>query len=232
MPKMSDIADRMYYWCAVADLGYDQGNRWDIRDGGETDCSALVLECTWEVGYMPDKPTWGNTDTMWSQLEPLGFKRVVASKSNPPKGVIRLRNGHTAVSMGDGTVAQASIDENGKITGGQGGDQTGRETNISKDPNNWIWDIYAPDAPSNSNATQDTTGGIKVYGFPTVSRGSTGDAVKVMQAVFNVRFGYSLAVDGSCGPVSSAAIVDVQTRLGLDPDGYCGPKTWQAILTA
>lgn len=88
------------------------------------------------------------------------------------------------------------------------------------------------DAPSDPATPTQPTGGIRVYGFPTVSRGSTGNAVKMMQAAFNVRFGYSLAVDGSCGPASSAAIVDVQTRLGLDPDGYCGPLTWQAILTA
>lgn len=236
--SMSLLADRMYYWCVVANLGYDQIQRWDIWDGGETDCSALVLFCVWEAGYMTSKPTWGNTDTLWSQLEPLGFTRKRATKANTPRGTILLRTGHVAVSMGNGMVAQASIDERGKISGGQAGDQTGLETKVSADPHNWEWFIYPPDYASGASSASPSTStstpskGVKVYSFPVVKSGSKGAAVYMMQSVFNIRFSYSLALDGSCGPASTAALKAVQGHLGLTQDGSCGPLTWQAILAA
>lgn len=230
----SDIADRMRYWCLDGNLGYDQGNRWDIRVGGECDCSSLYLFCLWEAGYLKEKPTWGNTDSLRSQLEPLGFRFVSANNSKTaPAGVGLLRNGHVAVSMGDGTVAQASIDERGKISGGQAGDQTGLETKVSKDPRNWLWWIYPPDAPiSSGSSTSASTGGKKVFYFGQVCKGKTGTAVLMFQCVANVRFGYNLALDGSCGPATDKAIREIQAKLGLEQDGSCGPATWTAILAA
>lgn len=230
--SMQDIAARMRYWCTEANLGYDQYNRWDIRDGGETDCSALYLFVLWEGGYLKSKPTWGNTDTLRQQLEPLGFKFVSANNSaTAPAGVGLLRNGHVAVSMGDGTVAQASIDERGKISGGQAGDQTGLETKISKDPRNWLWWIYPPDAPIESKPTSKPTGGVKVYGFPTVSKGKIGTAVKMFQSAYNLRTGSNLAIDGLAGPATDAAICEWQRTHGLKEDGYCGPNTWTSLLS-
>lgn len=227
----SDIANRMYYWCAKADLGYDQDNRWDIRDGGETDCSALYLYCLWEVGYLPERPTWGNTDSLRSQLEPLGFKFLVADNSKTaPSGVGLLRNRHIAVSMGNGNVAQASIDERGKTSGGQTGDQTGLETKVSKDPKNWLWWIYPPDA-STSSSMNTSTGGEKVYYFGHVQRGTTGTSVKMLQSALNIRVNSGLAIDGSCGPATTQAITNWQSSHGLTVDGSCGPATWTSVLS-
>ncbi len=228
-----DIANRMRYWCTVANLGYDQSNRWDIRDGGEADCSSLYLYVLWECGYFPEKPTWGNTDSLRSQLEPLGFRFVSANNSKTaPAGVGLLRNGHVAVSMGDGTVAQASIDERGKISGGQAGDQTGLETKVSKDPRNWLWWIYPPDSPVNSSQPSTPSKGEKVYYFGHVQKGKTGTAVKMLQSALNIRANAGLAIDGSCGPATVKAIKSWQSSHGLTVDGSCGPATWTSILAA
>lgn len=228
----NDIADRMYYWCEEADLGYDQSNRWDIRDSGETDCSALYLYCLWEVGYLPAKPSWGNTDSLRSQLEPFGFNFLVADNSKTaPRGVGLLRKGHVSVAMGDGTVAQASIDEHGKISGGQSGDQTGFETNVSRDPKNWLWWIYPPDAPMTSDSCSDVVpGGEKVYYFGHVKSGSTGTVVKMLQSALNIRANAGLAIDGSCGPATVRAIKNWQREHELAVDGSCGPATWTSLL--
>lgn len=231
----SDIGDRMYYWCVIVSLGYCWDHRWDIRDGGEADCSSLLLYVLWECGYLPEKPTWGNTDTLRSQLEPFGFKFVAADNTKTaPRGVALLRKGHVAVSMGDGTVAQASINELGTVRGGQPGDQTGLETKVSKDPKNWLWWIYPPDMPAYSKPVQTTPNekGKKVFYFGQVCKGKTGTAVLMFQCVANVRFGYSLTLDGSCGPATDKAIREIQAKLGLEQDGSCGPATWTAILAA
>ncbi|HAQ1358672.1 TPA: hypothetical protein IX176_000598 [Enterococcus faecium] len=41
--SIKKFIERMNYWCQTVSLGYDQSNRQDFRDGGETDCSALVI---------------------------------------------------------------------------------------------------------------------------------------------------------------------------------------------
>ena len=41
--RIQKFCDLMYTACAVWSLGYDQYNREDIRDGGECDCSSLVI---------------------------------------------------------------------------------------------------------------------------------------------------------------------------------------------
>lgn len=75
-----------------------------------------------------------------------------------------------------------------------------------------------------------STGGGKVYYFGQVCRGKTGTAVRMFQCVANIRFGYSLAIDGSCGSATEKAIREIQAKLGLEQDGSCGPATWTAIL--
>ena len=49
--SVQKLIDRMIYWCQTVSLGYDQSNRLDFRDGGETDCSALVLHALREAGF-------------------------------------------------------------------------------------------------------------------------------------------------------------------------------------
>lgn len=145
MSKKQTFIDRMLYWCNVANLGYDQANRWDIRDGGECDCSSLVYWCLWEAGY-GTKPANPYSQTLYTgtldrDLQAMGFTKV-PNDGNPQPGDVLLNDmNHVAVCTGQGQVSQASIDENGRATGGQSGDQTGRETN-TRGLYNYPWNAY------------------------------------------------------------------------------------------
>lgn len=75
----------------------------------------------------------------------------------------------------------------------------------------------------------------------TVRRGGTGDAVRGVQEEFQFRNlsgdpSKSLAVDGSFGPLTEAAVRGFQQALHTDiptvaVDGIVGPVTWQALVS-
>lgn len=130
--RLQKFIDLMDYYCRVASVGYDQSNRWDVRNGGETDCSALVITCLKQAGFDTGYATYtGNLainlcNHGWVKLDP----DIVIAR---PGDILLNHTDHVAaVIKGYGwnaTIAQASIDENGNISGGLAGDQTGFETN-------------------------------------------------------------------------------------------------------
>lgn len=131
--SISKLCERMRYWCEEADLGYDQGNRWDIRVGGESNCSSLVVFALREAGF--DTGNASYTGDLSENLTARGWKRLPADISTCRPGDILLNDVcHVCVVISgygwDAKVAQASIDENGRARGGQSGDQTGNETNV------------------------------------------------------------------------------------------------------
>ena len=64
---------------------------------------------------------------------------------------------------------------------------------------------------------------------PTLRVGSTSrTAVKALQAGL-VAAGYEIAIDGSFGAGTKAAVLDLQTNASLDVDGVVGPATWAAL---
>ncbi|KAA8832621.1 peptidoglycan amidohydrolase family protein [Bifidobacterium tissieri] len=139
MPSLDKLCDRMRYWCLSANLGYDQSNRWDIRPGGECDCSSLVIFALREAGF--DTGSASYTGNMSQQLTARGWKRL-PNNGRPAKGDILLNDvHHVAVYLGNGVLAQASIDERGRGSGGRAGDQTDHETNV-RSYYNYPWNAY------------------------------------------------------------------------------------------
>lgn len=63
---------------------------------------------------------------------------------------------------------------------------------------------------------------------PTISWGSSGDAVKLLQKKLNAR-GHHLVEDGIFGPMTNAAVMAFQRSHGLVVDGIVGPRTWAAL---
>ena len=62
----------------------------------------------------------------------------------------------------------------------------------------------------------------------TLKYGSKGDEVSSLQQMLN-NYGYGLAVDGSYGPLTQAAVRDYQAKNGLSVDGIVGVNTWGAL---
>ncbi|GAA6123810.1 hypothetical protein BPY_19180 [Bifidobacterium psychraerophilum] len=132
------LVKRMVYWCRDVSLGYSQSDRWDIRPGGNADCSSLVIHCLREAGF--DTGSASYTGNMSAQLTARGWRRIPAD-GKPRAGDILLNDvHHVAIYIGNGQLAQASISEHGTAYG-SGGDQTGQETNI-RNYYNYPWNCY------------------------------------------------------------------------------------------
>lgn len=151
--SIEKLCDSMETACVKWSLGYDQGNRWDVRDGGECDCSSLTIWALKQAGFDVGSATY--TGNISANLTARGWKRI-ANDGNPKRGDILLNDrSHVAVYLGNGKLAQASIDEHGNIVGGKAGDQTGRETNVSN-YYNFPWDCYLRYAGAGSGSTTST----------------------------------------------------------------------------
>lgn len=90
----------------------------------------------------------------------------------------------------------------------------------------------------NSGGTRTSDPANPAFTIPAVSlvEGDTGACVEFLQEAldtrgwgFNGGNGYGLAVDGSFGPLTHAAVVSFQKGMGLDPDGEVGPLTWTQL---
>ncbi|GAB3427143.1 peptidoglycan-binding domain-containing protein [Flindersiella endophytica] len=65
---------------------------------------------------------------------------------------------------------------------------------------------------------------------PTISRGSTGAAVRQAQCYLNWSMtGDNLAIDGDFGPLTYNATVRFQRCAGIGVDGIIGPQTWSSL---
>ena len=116
--------------------GYDQTNRWGTPD---YDCSSLVISAYEQAGIKVKEAGATYTGNMKSAFLKCGFK--VVGLDNLQRGDVLLNEvHHTALFLGNGKMVQASITENGVVTGGQPGDQTGREIWVAP-YKNYPWDF-------------------------------------------------------------------------------------------
>ena len=118
--------------------GYDQSSRW----GPDYDCSSLVISAYKNAG-VPLTCTY--TGNMRSNMLDNGFVipvnvNLATGAGLQPGDVLLNVQSHTALYIGDGQIVQASINEEGKTTGGQTGDQTGREIQV-RSYYNFPWDF-------------------------------------------------------------------------------------------
>lgn len=109
--------------------GYDQTRRW----GPDYDCSSLMISA-WQQAGVPVKDAGATyTGNMLQAFLRCGFEDVtaevnIATGAGLQRGDVLLNvRHHTAMSIGSGQIVHASINENGRATGGKTGDQTGRE---------------------------------------------------------------------------------------------------------
>ena len=122
---MANIYKAVQFMLDTADdntHGYDQKH----RNGPDYDCSSLVGTALNVAGFNVSPFSW--TGNLEKQLIACGFVKC----SKPWRaGDIHLKTGkHVCMSISANDIAQASINEKGKTTGGITGDQTGKEIGI------------------------------------------------------------------------------------------------------
>ena len=202
MASISAFCEWMRKACEDWSVGYDQSNRQAVYDGGETDCSALVIWALNKAGF--DTGSASYTGDMSSNLTKRGWRRIAFTDlSQVRAGDILLNDTyHTAaVISGSGytaKLAQASIDERGRATGGQAGDQTGNETNIRT--------VY-----------------IYSRGWDCILR-YEGDGASSDETPSDGK----LDVDGSIGPQT---VAEWQRQCGTTVDGVVSGQLWDCMTS-
>ena len=201
--------------------GYDQINRW----GTDYDCSSLVITAAKTAGYDVGGATY--TGNMTSNFLKAGFTKITDIASRKRGDVLLNVKHHTALYLGDNKIVQASINEKGGISGGQKGDQTGREI-LVRDyyTPSYGWDcILRPPLEDTATASQPVTASQTASsGSALIRKGSKGEAVKQLQNRL-IALGYSCGsygADGDFGTATEKAVKQFQQDHGLEVDGIVG----------
>lgn len=222
--------------------GYDQAH----RQGPDYDCSSLLINAYKQAG-VPLTCTY--TGNMRSDMLRHGFTDVAGSVNMTtgaglqPGDVLLNERNHTAMYIGDGKLVQASINERGTTTGGQTGDQTGREI-CERSYYNYPWDCVlryvgtgsnaaaAEDKPTQGDVSSPDTGVKYSVQLPLLKYGSTGGYVRTAQRLL-ISAGFACGPDGADGEYGAntvAAVTKFQQLHGLEDDGEAGGMTWAALL--
>lgn len=134
---------QMEQWAKNPLYGYDQTYRWGEK--GDYDCSSAVITA-WDKAGVPVKSAGATyTGNMYNAFISCGFKDVTnfvnlyTGSGLKRADVLLNKKNHTAMYCGNGKEVEASINENGQTTGGQAGDQTGKEFLI-RSYRNYPWD--------------------------------------------------------------------------------------------
>ena len=222
MSAIETATKQMEDWANDSSHGYDQTYRWGEK--GDYDCSSAVITA-WEMAGVPVKSNGATyTGNIYDVFTRLGFQDVTSRVSLPNgSGLLRgdvLLNHvhHVAMYCGNGKEVEASINEMGTATGGEPGDQTGREFLI-RSYRNYPWDCVLRYA-GGSEVSGGTSMRILRYG-------SSGEDVRQMQELL-IKAGFSCGssgADGEFGSGTKAAVEAFQAAHGLTVDGEYGPDT-------
>jgi hypothetical protein len=211
--------------------GYDQINRW----GPDYDCSSSII-CSVQYGAgIPVKDAGATyTGNMRKAFEKCGFISISCKNGMPTlcRGDILLNEKHhTCMFIGDGKVAQFSINEKGKTTGGASGNQTGRESSIGP--------VYTYSKGWNyvlryQEKEEDIIVNVELR---QIQLGSQCPEVGTAQTLLNAlgylgKNGKVLTVDHQFGQNVEFAVKNFQKAHGIGQDGVVGSKTWTALLKA
>lgn len=224
---------QMEVWAADPTHGYDQAQRW----GPDYDCSSAVISA-WELAGVPVKTNGATyTGNMRGVFLRCGFEDVtgsvnLATGAGLQRGDVLLNiRHHTAMYCGNGMEVEASINENGGVTGGMTGDQTGREI-LVRPYRNYPWDCvlrYTGAEPDTVSATKKPTQFVTVE-LPMLEDGQTGVVVAMLQTALKY-LGYDPKwIDGEFGTRTRDMLMAYQAEHGLEADGICGAATYKSIV--
>lgn len=239
--KIEQAAAWMELMAGKPSVGYDQNQRW----GPDYDCSSLVISA-WEWADVPVKQQGASyTGNMYKAFLACGFEDVT-HMVNLDSGVGLVRGdvllnhiNHTAMYIGEGETVEASINEHGLTTGGQTGDQTGREV-LCRAYRNYPWDcvlrytggsFYAPEGSSGAeNKPSNAPTYFYTLKLPLLKTGMQSLAVGSLAYLLQ-GLGYYKG-DGSIvmSEELTAALMDFQRDNALEVDGECGGQSWTKLL--
>ena len=225
---------QMETWAADNSHGYDQQYRWGER--GDFDCSSAVI-AAWEMAGVPVKSSGATyTGNMRGAFLRCGFKDVtakieLAGGSGLERGDVLLNyENHCALYCGAGKEVEASINELGTITGGQPGDQTGREF-LVRPYRNYPWNCVLRYGGGDGTASS-RPGPVYEYSVKLglLKEGMEDAQVKTVQILLAAK-GYEPGqADGIMGPLTVEAVKGFQRDAGLLDDGEVGGYTWSRLL--
>lgn len=210
--------------------GYDQIHRWLNPD---VDCSSLVIMSFEQAGVPVKEAGATYTGNMKSAFTKCGFKALPYLKDMPLKrgDVLLNEKHHTALYLGDKKIVQASINEKGGITGGEGGDQTGKEVlvcNFYEYSRGWDYVL---------RYTEQEVKKVTVE-IRELHQGDICPEVGLLQTLLNSlgfvgKNGKKLTVDNyyKVGGNVEYALGNYQKSKGMNPDLICGRKTWTCLFT-
>ena len=224
---------QMEAWASDPAHGYDQANRW----GPDYDCSSAVISA-WELAGVPVK-TKGATYTgnMRGVFLRCGFEDVTAgvdlsTGTGLQRGDVLLNIlHHTAMYCGNGMEVESSINENGGVTGGQSGDQTGREF-LVRPYRNYPWDCVLRYMGGGEKPVKDSMKPTYYYNvrLPLLKKGMEDEAIATVQQLLAVRGYYTGDCDGIFDEKTKRSVMGFQADNDLETDGEAGGETWKILL--
>ena len=225
MSKVENAIQQMEAWARDDTHGYDQSYRWGQY--GDYDCSSAVIQ-SWELAGVPVKSNGASyTGNMYPVFIRCGFKDVTSSVNfatgaGLKRGDILLNvRDHVAMYCGNGQEVEASINEFGGVTGGQPGDQTGREFLI-RSYRNYPWD-YCLRFPESDGCFKFTTYPIEV--------GDKGVDVWRLQMCMKARGYYNGLVNRVYTSELASAVKTWQKKAGLPQTGnFDNTFDWPTLL--
>ena len=243
MPSaVETLCERATYWADEANLGYDQTNRWDIRPNGECDCASLAYWVAWEAGLAAKPADYRSrtlyTGTIARDLVAAGWQRLAPSISALRPGDYLLSEYHHVAIVVSGygwgsTLAEANIDERGRTTGGQTGDQTARETrlvHVYEYSAGWDCILRPPSGDSGGSDGLEVDGWLGTLSVMEWQRqlGTPVDG-KVSGQVRDNASHFRNLLPVTWERSGSQMVMAVQRRANVDVDGYLGPQTVRGV---
>lgn len=203
--------------------GYDQAS----RQGPDYDCSSLVINAFERAGLPVKAAGAGYTGNMRSAFLKCGFEWLPASSERRRGDVLLNEARHTALCVDADTIVHAAANELGGASGGESGDQTGREICLR----GYYTPSYGWDGILRYTGAEPAAQVCRVTAR-VCRRGDRGGAVRAMQALL-ISAGASCGpcgADGSFGPDTEAGLLACQAARGLETDGVCGPASWGSLI--